>query len=423
MTIIKQHSNSCTLKPQNGALGIYAKSSSLAPSLNCDISLKKQKLRDQKFTLQNYIRALVLYDEGYSSKDVIPLDEYKNLHRVVKCVRSRVQPCVELKKESSTSRAFYKGLFTCGSVWACPVCSSKIQQVRREEVSQALDWANSNSLTPVMVTFTFPHYSFNDVDTLLKKQALAFKYFRSGSSFQKFKTSIGLEGFIRSLEITYGFNGWHPHTHELWFFDSSFTSQKEGAASLGGDAESYIRDRWEYACVKAGLIPRGKLKEFRKHSVDFRYSVTSGDYFNKQDDESNFWGLDSEMTLSSLKKGKSTIHPFELVQLSKNGDVSAGKKFVDYVYATKGKAQLFWSMGLKKKVLIEEKSDDEIASSESQESFSIGDLEVFAWQKILEKRARSYILTLAENGGFDAVESWLNDNGVNLVTALWYPRN
>ena len=38
----------------------------------------------------------------------------------------------------------------------------------------------------------------------------------------------GFKGLIRSLEVTHGANGWHPHTHELWFLKGS----AEGLQSL-----------------------------------------------------------------------------------------------------------------------------------------------------------------------------------------------
>ena len=53
---------------------------------------------------------------------------------------------------------------------------------------------------------------------LLLKQRAAFTYLRKGKQWDKFKLNNEFEGLIRSLEITFGLlNGWHPHTHELWF--------------------------------------------------------------------------------------------------------------------------------------------------------------------------------------------------------------
>lgn len=41
----------------------------------------------------------------------------------------------------------------------------------------------------------------------------------NSTNFKKFKDGIGYEGLVRGLELTYGSNGWHPHTHELWVLD------------------------------------------------------------------------------------------------------------------------------------------------------------------------------------------------------------
>ena len=38
------------------------------------------------------------------------------------------------------NKGFYTGLQTCGSVWTCPVCASKIQEIRRLEIASAMKY-------------------------------------------------------------------------------------------------------------------------------------------------------------------------------------------------------------------------------------------------------------------------------------------
>ena len=117
---------------------------------------------------------------------------------------------------------------TCGSVWSCPVCTAKVQERRRAEIGKAVAWAYDSGKQAAMVTLTFPHYKQNNLDDLVKKQADALARFRRGSPWDRFKDRLDYAGLIRALELTYGENGWHPHTHELWFVgaDSSVEQEK-----------------------------------------------------------------------------------------------------------------------------------------------------------------------------------------------------
>lgn len=396
-------------RDQIAPLGTNAKSSSPLPPLKCEKTLKIQTLRVKKYALQNVIRNLIMKVSGFSDSVVCDFEAYNQLHRVVKCERGRIADYVEVKKSVEYGKAFYCNLFTCGSVWACPICASKIQERRREEISQALEWAQENNLMAVMVTLTFPHYEFQTVDDLLVRQSAALKYLRSGKSFQNFKEKVGMKGFIRSLEVTYGRNGWHPHTHELWFIDPSI--DKEGF-------EAYINNRWEKACDKQGLIPRGKLKAFRAQAVNYHWNAKDSDYLAKQDSKKNFWGADREMALSSYKRSHKTIHPFELVQFVEMGYEKAGDKFLEYIKAMKGKAQLYWSQGLKDLVELEDLSDEELNDKQEDQAIDVAEFDMWGWNGILEMKARAKILNLAEEGGRDAIDKWLEDNNVKMAARI-----
>lgn len=43
------------------------------------------------------------------------------------------------------------------------------------------------------------------------------------------KEELATAGLIRALELTHGANGWHSHTHELWFFDANSSVESEKA--------------------------------------------------------------------------------------------------------------------------------------------------------------------------------------------------
>ena len=143
-----------------------------------------------------------------------------------------------------------------------------------------------------MVTLTVPHYEHQSCSELLGLMRKALTYFRSGKRFQKFKADIGYEGLIRGFETLYGNNGWHHHTHELWFVDKQADAE---------EIKTFLLNRWEQACNKYDLIPRRKVRAFREHAVDIWNNASESDYLAKQDDETNLkWSADREIVSQSL---------------------------------------------------------------------------------------------------------------------------
>ena len=283
--------------------------------------------------------------------------------------------------------AHYSGLVTCGSVWACPVCASRIQERRRPEVQKAIDWAKERGYQVVMVTFTFPHKSWQTLEELLTRQADAFKRLRKGRPWDTMKADRGFKGLIRSLEVTHGANGWHPHTHELWFLKGS----SEGLQSL-------LAGLWVKACVKAGLVAVNdeKLTEaFMAHGVDVKADVDCGDYLAKQDD-SRRWGFAEELSKATSKAGRAKgVHPHHFLVRKASGDRA---HFVEYVQAMKGRRQLFWSHGLKALVGVDEVSD-EVLADESQEAAEVlGRMTSKDWGVVRGNDARAELLDAAEEG-------------------------
>lgn len=314
-------------------------------------------------------------------------------HRVAECRWQMLGDygAVHLNPEG---RARLGGISTCSSVWACPMCTALIQEGRRKEIAQAMAWAYqpAQNLQPVMVTFTFPHKDFQSLQELLQRQALALKYLRKGAKWDRFKRSLGYQGLIRSLELTYGQNGWHPHTHELFFVSHLVDAQA---------MQVQLIELWESACLRAGLLDGKDVVQcynFRLHAVDVKGWCSDSDYLAKQDD-SRHWGVDREMAKASTKAGRAKgQHPFGLLATAAAGDAAAGERYLEYIEAMKGKRQLFWSHGLKARVGIEEQSDDELADDPdpSQAVFCLFDRG--NWYRTLRLKKRAVLLEMAEEG-------------------------
>lgn len=400
-------------RAREGALGTNAKSSSPSEGSNAQNHKEYQSFRAERYALQNVIRRQYIGLSEFDSSQP-DWDVYNGLPRVVKCKRTRVSPTVGIYLDTVDSRAHYTGIHACGSVWTCPICCAQIQKTRREEIGSAIDWAYQEGYKAVLVTFTVPHYRFQACSDLLNRIRSAFKYLRSGKRYQGFKNLIGYQGNIRALEVRYGNNGWHPHTHELFFVDRD------------QDAEyihKFLTDRWEAACRKFGLIPRGKVRSFRKHAVDVKDAVSCSEYLAKQDDISNTrWGADQELTAWISKTRGESAHPFQLAAAAGSGDSAAWELFEEYAEAFKGLASVFWSRGLKAKVNVNQVSDEEIADQDNDDEENqeekyqeIAHLDVHSWNQVLQENARAHILDLAENAGAPAVNQWLRKRGLDAV--------
>lgn len=382
-------------KATTGPLGKYTKSAT-PPSV--DLREKLQVNRVERYELLASARALFLY-EGKQAGLLYPHD----WHRTAKCKHVTVAGGVGVHASREHGSAFYSGLMNCSNVWTCPVCAAKVQERRRAEVAQAVVWAEASGLQSVMVTLTFPHYVWQKLADLLTQQADALHRLRAGAPWSRFKKSAGYQGLIRSLELTLGQNGWHPHTHELWFVSAHVDAETMKAIVL---------ERWKSCCAKAGLLDLGNAEQvaaFEAHAVDVKGWCTASDYLAKQDD-SRHWGVDSEIAKASTKQGRAKgKHPFGLLKLYQEGDQKAGAQFLDYAAAMKGKRQLYWSAGLKDRVGVDDQTDEEVNEEQRDAADLLGLIDLADWWLIRKSpRRKAKVLDLAEsNGGWPAIQAFI----------------
>jgi hypothetical protein len=312
--------------------------------------------------------------------------------RTAKCLRLRRNgQDIQVLQSKEHKTCSYKGLQTCGSVWACPVCAAKISERRRVELKAAIERHLVNGGGVYLLTLTNPHHCGDQLAELLAAQAKALSYFNGERASRKVFASMGCIGQIRALETTHGRlrrvnNGWHPHYHIVLF------------AASGLHLTAFQLDlglRWIAACTKAGL----KAPSI-EHGVKLDPGEFAADYAAK-------WGLDHEMTKGHIKKAKDGESPFDLLRAYlTNGDKQAGALFFEFAETFKGKRQLFWSPGLKKRFQIGEMSDEELANKQDDKAVLLGTITVSQWRYILKKEARSIVLDLAEQG-WEAVSRFL----------------
>jgi hypothetical protein len=313
-------------------------------------------------------------------------------------------------RNAESRRAFYKNLATCGGVWVCPVCASKITERRRLELENAVTIAKSLELDVYLRTLTVPHTGADPLGDLLTKFSDALRKMKNRKPHKAWSKSVGLVGTIRALEVTQGQpNGWHVHTHEILFCRSS--RQKNGfARSSRTNAKGEVRPVvppvsvdvlpfWKSACLKAGL------NEPDHHGVDIKTGDDAiGDYVSK-------WGIAHEATKSMTKRGRcGRRSPWDLLrEFIMTGDEDEAALFREYAENFKGKRQLVWSDGLRDLLgLAAEKSDEEIAAEEEKGNELLASLSLSDWRCIIKYHydVRGQLLLVATCGP-DAVREFL----------------
>ena len=342
-------------------------------------------------------------------------------HRTISCLRVR-QSDVNVHMSREYRRAFYSGLCTCGNVWSCPVCAAKIQTRRRIEVLKFFNKIYHGKTKQVaMLTLTFPH-SINDIlDEVLKKLTEALEIFRAfnGSNFDDFKIANGYGGLIRALEITRGYNGWHPHLHELWILDYF-----EEDLEREGEIRTYLLNRWRHACITVGLLDptnEKQMRDFEGRSLHLQFRVKDSEYIAKQNNDEDEawqdkpkWGADTEICNSASKVGKKNgLTPFQILLLTE--EKSQYKQlYVEYVLAMRGKAQMFWTPGLKLKCGIEEKTDEQLIAEMDDTADILAILEDIHWRCVVNNKFDGALLDLVESGGFEGLKQWFANKNIVL---------
>lgn len=324
--------------------------------------------------------------------------------------KSRTDKCLRLRQGSKEIQVWqskehkttsYSGLQTCGSVWACPVCSAKIAERRRAEIVAAMAAHKASGGCMNLLTLTAPHQRTDNLSDLLARQALALKKMFADRSVRKVLTEMGVLGQIRALEVTHGRlsdfnNGWHPHYHLLLFCGSGVDLARfDGPQMKDWAVRLYLR--WAACCEGAGL----GTPSFA-HGLKLDDGSKAAKYVAK-------WGLEDEMTKGHTKKATNGETPFDFLRayLVDGTDKQAGALFKEFAETFKGKRQLYWSPGLKKRFAIGESSDEELAAQMDDYAAMLGTITLEQWCDVLAADGRGTVLMLAANGGWDAVTLYL----------------
>jgi hypothetical protein len=416
----------------------------------------KDSVLNKRYSLHDVVCKLMT-DPFFNSPDDQSLIDSGKLPSVCKCQKTPLlggtdSAFVPVYKNIETGKTHFGGLLSCGSVWMCPICSEKIAQGRAVELQESFDtW---RSLDPdnnfqLMITFTIPHYSDDSLSGLyklfmkarrnLKKQDILKRPSKICGKhinvFSQIRDDYKINGLVACLEPTWGVNGWHPHSHDVFY-----TSRPEFKSTNGHLLESLkaeLTEAWLHACNRAGVKIKNK-QHFRDHSIHIRKAPTPAEYISKwgivdfeaHKDQLKKWGAAQELTKAHIKRsrGDKGLSPWDMLRLIQQFPedrgiyLRFGRLWREFVSVMSGKNQIWWEKGFK--AFLSEKSakfselssleDQDLAEAESGTKQLLGTFTSKEWKIILHKKIRGQVLYLAGLVPFEDVRLFVyQDNIIN----------
>lgn len=319
-------------------------------------------------------------------------------HRTARCGCGASGSQVQVMKKPN-GRCCFQGVVTCGSIWACPECASKIAARRSSEVADLIKAHNRAGQASYMATLTVKHGLGDNCESLRKTIAWAWDQLLRSGAMRRLRDQYNIVGYIRALEITHGKNGWHPHIHVL-FMARDFTALEQTAV---GDA---IFERWKKVLDRKGFKACRIGFDFQRA----RNAETAAQYVAK-------WGAGTEIAKGSEKLGKSGRSPWQLLDDANDGDEWAGRLFVEYAQAFKGARHLTYARGIRELYGLRQAADDEQLAldddlPEYEDGGEVYRLDLGLWRRLLNLRLTAQILAAGEIGGTNGIDDLLIRHGL-----------
>jgi len=321
--------------------------------------------------------------------------EVSSLERCRKCGGVPMGQSVGLRMEGE--RAGFSGLTTCGSVWSCNVCASKIAVHREQELFSVLQWATEQGHTSAMLTLTASHQRWQGLEEVWDGVQRVWRRMTKGRPWRRLIDRYGLHGWARITEVTRGEqNGWHPHFHIPMVLDGNKTP---------ATVEQFGEEVWP---LWVSALEKEGLSAMRDPGLDIR---TSRDDVAEGLSKYLVKSLAIEATHGHAKDGRSGSRtPFQiLANVQVNGDADDLALWHEWERVSRGRRQITWSQGLRDMAgLAEEMEDHEIAEEEiGGEDVMVFDLDT--WREIAPQQVG--LLIAAEQFGLVGARAWYRGRG------------
>jgi len=351
------------------------------------------------------------------------------VYRVSMCQRGGTgQGARKINRNPEGTRAAYRNLQTCGSVWHCPICAPKIATGRCREMDSAIGQHGIDRRI-YFITYTVQHDRDDSGSGQLGAQLgclrKSLSRAKASRAWREVMTRAGSIGSIRALEITYGeMNGWHSHAHEIRFAEpGGLVVDREGKTVRWLSPLYALSRLWVRELIArnvAGLDPldapldrRKKLRSLLVRGLTVQDGTYAARYVAEfgTAPEKGLW-VSGELALSHIKTARRTGHctPWGLLADALGGDARSRDLFREYAKELHGVPQLYWSRGLKAHFKIEDIEDDSLAAEPDKTcSQFVAIVDDEDWSRVLRYNARFELLRAAAIDGPLGVSAYLLD--------------
>lgn len=293
--------------------------------------------------------------------------------------------------------AFIRGLAHCGYP-TCPTCGRKLAHGRAEEIREAIENTLARGGGSYMIMLTLPHGPKDRLSDLLDSTWRAWGKVNQGRAWVEDQELFGVFGTIRSLEATYGNNGWHPHLHVLIFTEEKLDRVSREALS----ARIYHRWGRKIAAQGHGEVRQELFKLIPVQTAEAigRYlSKVTGDDHEGRTFEPRKAGL--EMARGDLKVGKKNgLSPLQILDIAlempdEPEGVAAAELWRSWEKSVTGRQLIRWSGrgdGFLKRILnVADLTDEDILEAKEAATVTVP-LTVAQWQVLRNNPHRIRLL-------------------------------
>jgi len=310
----------------------------------------------------------------------------------------------------------------CASITACPTCAAVIRGRRALDISRAAEVWHTRGGHALFLTLTLRHQRHHTLQETLDVLMSSWKRLQdrqlwAGSGKRAklrvpgLREKLGMQGWIRSLEITYTDgtgvhrtgNGWHPHLHLLLLVDDL----PMPVAKL----RDMLASEWR-SVVSAGS-PQHTPSLLR--GVDLQEVSDDGQvlaaYLAKVQGEAS---IGAEMARGDWKSGArrhGSWNPFEFLDETTDDDLDRRNAalWLEYVHTMHGRRVIEWSRGLRAELLPDDDdlTDDEVIADTESEEWRL-DLPRKTYRRLrADPTLSSYFLDAAAYGEWDNAAAFL----------------
>jgi hypothetical protein len=341
-------------RPQSYESAVAWKDANISAAHLKDNVSGRHKKRSREFKLLGHAQNIMIENNITSSRAGNP-------HRTRFChaVRAYGENFVtlDINQDETKSEARISSVQTCGCVWTCPVCVSRIMVEKGNMVRKALAWADASTLIPVMVTLTASHNAHTRLAEFKDAFKSAYQHFTNRRKWRNFKQIFGVQHHIANVEVTHGVNGWHYHKHLLLFLDKTVLSQANPYEKI----QEFLSNDWLDCLQKQDLqgLDGIALKVSTHANIGEHYlsklglSTVAGD-------------LAYEITGQSNKESRTV---FDLLRHSYYGDKLATALYLEFARVMTGENFITCSHGLPDLLEVFQEAVQETKVRNAQDTF------------------------------------------------------